>query len=221
MIDMHMHTLFSDGVLLPAELARRCEVKGFRGFAMTDHVDHSNLDLVVPRLVQVARKLSSVMSLKVCAGVELTHVRPEHFKELVQRARALGAQIVLAHGETLVEPVMPGTNRAAIEAGVDAVAHPGLISKADVMRAARKGVRLEISGRKGHSFTNGHVALLATLCKAHLVFGSDTHDPDDILNRPMAERVARGAGLTDPQVAGLFKEADALIADRHVRGHGA
>jgi len=215
-----MHTLFSDGVLLPAELARRCEVKGFRGFAMTDHVDHSNMDIVVPRLVEVAQKLSSAMRLKVCAGVELTHVRPEHFKELVHRARAMGAQIVLAHGETLVEPVIPGTDRAAIEAGVDVVAHPGLISLADARLAARKGVRLEISGRKGHSFTNGHVARVALAAKAKLVFGSDTHEPEDILSRPMAEKVARGAGLSEAQIAALFKEAEALIAERHTRGDG-
>ena len=44
------------------------------------------------------------------------------------RARALGAQIVLVHGETIVEPVPPGTNHQAIEAGVDILAHPGLIS---------------------------------------------------------------------------------------------
>jgi histidinol phosphatase-like PHP family hydrolase len=206
-----MHTLFSDGVLLPAELARRCEVKGFRGLAMTDHVDQSNIDLVVPRLVEAAQKLSSAMSLKVCAGVELTHVRLEHFKELVQRSRAMGAQIVLAHGETLVEPVIPGTNRAAIEAGVDVLAHPGLISKADVRLAVRKGVRLEISGRKGHSLTNGHVARLATLVQARLTFGSDTHSPEDILDQACAERIAQGAGLGEQQVAAMFAECTELI----------
>jgi len=51
MIDLHTHTLFSDGVLLPAELARRAQVLGYQALAMTDHVDSSNLEFVLPRLV--------------------------------------------------------------------------------------------------------------------------------------------------------------------------
>ena len=33
-------------------------------------------------------------------------------------SRELGAKIVVVHGETVAEPVEPGNNRAAIEAGV-------------------------------------------------------------------------------------------------------
>ena len=46
MIDLHTHTLFSDGELIPAELTRRAAVAGYRAIAMTDHADRSNLDLV-------------------------------------------------------------------------------------------------------------------------------------------------------------------------------
>jgi histidinol phosphatase-like PHP family hydrolase len=70
----------------------------------------------------------------------------------------------VVHGETIVEPVLPGTNRAAIAAGVDILAHPGLITKEEAMLAAQKGVLLEITTRRGHSFTNGHVASIARVC---------------------------------------------------------
>ena len=121
------------------------------------------------------------------------------------RAREAGAELVLVHGETIVEPVAEGTNRAAIEAGCDVLAHPGLIEPELVSLAAERGVMLEISGRKGHSLTNGHVARLALERGAALSFGSDGHAPGDYPTRPQAERIARGAGLNEEQVAALFR----------------
>ena len=44
-IDLHMHTLCSDGELLPIELARRAKIMGHEAIAFTDHVDLSNLEL--------------------------------------------------------------------------------------------------------------------------------------------------------------------------------
>ena len=106
-IDLHTHTLFSDGVLLPAELIRRCEAKGFRGLVITDHVDYSNIDFVIPNILNACKEIASVAKIKVHGGVELTHLRTEHIKSMVKRARALGAFIVLVHGETITEPVLP------------------------------------------------------------------------------------------------------------------
>ena len=61
------------------------------------------------------------------------------------------------HGESPVEPVIEGTNRAGIEAGADILAHPGNITEEDARLAAEKGVYLEITARAGHSETNQHV----------------------------------------------------------------
>ncbi len=52
MIDLHTHSLFSDGELVVSELARRAEAAGYRFIAVTDHADRSNVDLIVPRLVR-------------------------------------------------------------------------------------------------------------------------------------------------------------------------
>jgi len=195
MIDLHTHSLFSDGELLPAELVRRLEDKGYSCVAITDHVDLSNLDFVIPRLVKVARDLRRSQSVKVIPGVEITHVPPESIESLVKEARGLGAEIVLAHGETIVEPVAKGTNRAAILSDVDILAHPGLVAIEDIKLAAERGVYLEISARHGHSFTNGHVARWAKEFGARLVLNSDAHSPHDLMTRQFAQKVAHGTGL--------------------------
>ena len=195
MIDFHSHTLFSDGVLVPSELARRAKVAGYEVLGITDHVDRSNIDFVIPRIKAVCEDLSRKAGLLVIPGVELTHIPPEDFAELTLLARGMGIELVIAHGETLAEPVKPGTNHAAIEAGVTILAHPGLITLDEARRAASKNVFLEISSRKGHCLANGHVALLARQAQAKLVIDTDTHEPADLISREYAGSVLAGAGL--------------------------
>lgn len=197
MIDLHTHSLFSDGELLPSELVRRASVIGCQAVAITDHADSSNLDWVIPRMVQVCRDLKAHWQVRAIPGVELTHIPPDLISPLTIRARTLGAQIVLVHGETIVEPVPPGTNQQAIAAGVDILAHPGLIAEEEVVLAREKGVFLEITARKGHSLTNGHVARLAKKVGASLVLNTDTHAPDDLISQDYALKIALGAGLTN------------------------
>jgi histidinol phosphatase-like PHP family hydrolase len=207
MIDLHSHTLFSDGDLLPAELARRAEAAGYRALAFTDHVDASCIETVVRGLVTAAAELQPFYKMRLLPGVEITHCPPGQIGDLVRAARSLGAGIVLVHGETLAEPVKPGTNHAAILAGADVIAHPGLISAQDAALAAKRGVCLEISARAGHSLSNGHVAAIARKTGVRLVFGTDTHDPENICPREKAESIARGAGLTARETGLLFKRA--------------
>ena len=213
MIDLHTHSLFSDGELLPAELARRAEVAGYKALAITDHADSSNLDWVIPRLIQVCRDLNAHIPMEVIPGIELTHLPPALILPMVARARELGARLVVMHGETPAEPVAPGTNRQAILAGVDILAHPGLISEEEVLLAREKGVFLEITSRKGHSLTNGHVARLAEKLGAALVLNTDTHSPDDLISPEKALRVVLGAGLSEEQFRRM-RENSAQIASR-------
>ncbi|NOY13033.1 MAG: histidinol phosphate phosphatase domain-containing protein [Deltaproteobacteria bacterium] len=199
MIDLHTHTFFSDGELVPAELVRRAAVAGYQAIAITDHADQSNTQWLLSRLVGVVDEIGAANNMQVLAGVELTHVPPVMIAAAAQLARDNGAELIIVHGETIVEPVMEGTNRAAIEAGVDILAHPGLISSEDVQLAAAKGVCLEITTRKGHSLTNGHVAKLARQYGAKLVIDNDAHAPDDLVSLEMAHKIAQGAGLTEEQ----------------------
>jgi histidinol phosphatase-like PHP family hydrolase len=126
-------------------------------------------------------------------------------------ARALGAQVIVCHGETLVEPVAPGTNRAALEADVDILSHPGLISVEDAQLAARRGICLELSARKGHSLSNGHVARTALAAGAKLVVNSDAHAPGDLVPLELARKVALGAGLSEEQFEQCRRNAEELV----------
>jgi len=211
MIDLHTHTLFSDGALVPAEHLRRFAVMGYDAVAITDHADSSNLDFIVPRIVRAAADLNPFSATRLIPGIELTHVPPDLFKSLTARARELGAKIVVAHGETPVEPVAPGTNRAALEAGVDLLAHPGFLTAEDAVFAAEKGILLELSGRKGHSLTNGHVCRTAMEAGAKMVVNADAHEPGDFMTSERAETVALGAGLTLEQYERLRQDMAELI----------
>lgn len=196
MIDLHTHTLFSDGELLPSELLRRAEVLGLRAIALADHADMSNLDWILPRVIRACEENNACRAIRAVPGIELTHLPPELIGRYVAEARRLGAKVVVVHGESPVEPVAPGTNRAAIEAGADILSHPGLLSDDDARLAARRGVHLEITGRKGHSLTNGHVAATARRAGAPLALNTDAHGPGDLIAEPTARTVAFGAGLS-------------------------
>jgi putative hydrolase len=210
MIDLHTHSIFSDGVLVPSELVRRAVMKGYEVIAITDHGDASNLDFIIPRVTAACRDLGKRWKIKALPGIELTHIPPENFGALTKQARRLGAMVVVAHGETLVEPVHPGTNRAAIEAGVDILAHPGLITKKDAELAAKKGVYLEITTRKGHSLSNGHVARIAEGTGARLVVDTDSHEPGDLVTDDQARDILFGAGLSRKQADRVFQNGQIL-----------
>lgn len=211
MIDLHTHSLFSDGVLLPSELVRRAREMGYTAIAITDHVDVSNMDFVLPRLIKVCQDLNKRWDIFAIPGVEITHVPPDTIKELAREARRLGARIIVVHGETIREPVMAGTNRSALEADIDILAHPGLIDRKDVRLAKERGIFLEITARPGHSFSNGHVARLAIKEGARLVLNTDTHEPSDLITDSMAEKILFSAGLNDAQVKEVFKNSEEIV----------
>lgn len=211
MIDLHTHSIFSDGELIPSELARRAVFKGYRAVAITDHADHSNFDFIIPRIIAVCTRISARGSIVALPGIEITHVAPGDIKELAKEARGLGAKIVVVHGETIVEPVIPGTNRAALESSIDILAHPGLISEEEVRIASENSIFLEITTRKGHSLTNGHVASMARKCNARLILNTDSHSPGDLMEKDMARAIAAGAGLSDKEIEAMFKNSEYLV----------
>ena len=211
MIDLHTHSLLSDGSLLPSELVARAVQKGYQAIAITDHVDISNFEWVVKNLVQVCRELNRSQKVLVIPGAEVTYVAPDLLAGFVKEVRAMGAKIIVVHGETIVEPVPAGTNRQAIEAGVDILAHPGLISLEEAQLASRNNVHLEISTRKGHCYTNGHVLSMARQAGAKLVLNTDAHQPDDLLTFEEAGAIARGAGLTGEEIKTMRADTEELI----------
>jgi len=218
MIDLHTHTLFSDGELLPSELVRRAKAKGYKAIGISDHADSTNIEIIVAGMLRLKKELKHYKGINVVPGIEITHAPRGLIGELAAFARKLGVSYVVVHGETIVEPVEQGTNRAAIEAGADILAHPGLITEEDVVMAKKTGTFLEITSRKGHSLTNGHVARLAKKIGARMLLNTDSHSPSDLISGEDAKRVALGAGLSLQDFDGMQKNAMEFVKRVTKRG---
>ena len=201
-----MHSLFSDGELLPSELARRAANLNHEVIAITDHVDYSNVEQI-PQIQKAIDDINANWNIKVVLGAEVTHVPTESIDGVAKKAKDLGAQIVVVHGETLNEPVIEGTNYAAVNSEyVDILGHPGLITYEEAQIAKENGIYLEISARSVHCLGNGHVANIASEVGNKLLVNTDTHSPDNLITFEKSYEIALGAGLSK-------KEAMAAIVD--------
>jgi histidinol phosphatase-like PHP family hydrolase len=195
-IDLHTHTLLSDGALLPIELARRAFAKQHKGIAFTDHVSLSTIERVIDETSRDC-ELAIEWNMEAILGVEITHVPVSKIDFVVAEARRLGAELVVVHGETICEPVEKGTNKVAVNnPDVDILAHPGFITVQEAQTAKDNGIALEITSRAMHSATNGHVAKIAREVGAKMVLNTDAHGPEDLLTEDEALIRAIAAGLT-------------------------
>jgi histidinol phosphatase-like PHP family hydrolase len=98
----------------------------------------------------------------------------------------------------------------AIESSVDILAHPGLITEEEVLLARERSVYLELTSRKGHSLTNGHVARLAQKIGVPMLLNSDTHAPGDIWPVGRLHEIVLGAGLTEDDYRTMVKNAESI-----------
>lgn len=198
--DFHTHTTFSDGELLPMELIRRAAHADHRAIAITDHASFSNLDWIVESVSRDCKKADG-WGIEAIPGVELTHIPVKYIDEAIRKSRKAGAEIIVVHGETPVEPVEKGTNHKALaNAEIDMLAHPGMITIDDAELAAENDIYLEVTCRRGHSLSNGHVAMMAREAKAKVLVNTDAHAPDDLSSMAVANTVARGAGMLPEEV---------------------
>ncbi|MBI2958253.1 MAG: histidinol phosphate phosphatase domain-containing protein [Chloroflexi bacterium] len=215
MYDFHTHTFLSDGSLSAMELIRRASVAGYGAVAITDHVGAGSLARVIseiPHDCALARAYWDIMAIP---GVELTHIPPAAIHDLARRAKELGASLVIVHGETLSEPVVRGTNLAAVQCPfVDILAHPGTLSLEEASSASKNGVFIEITTRKSHRGPNAEVARAAIQSGALTLVNSDAHDPEDLLDHELIAATARAAGIAASQLSGTLEKNPALLLDR-------
>ena len=213
--DFHTHTFLSDGELLPMELIRRCAANGYTALGIADHASASTAERVIKEGKRDAVLGMRHWGIEVLVGVEITHVPAAGIAEVAELAFSYGAEFTVCHGETIVEPVEPGTNHAAILSGkVDILAHPGLITPEDAKLAAEHGVFLEITCRRGHCLANGRIVKLGREAGAMFLVNTDGHAPGDLLTEDFAWSVARGAGLTDDEIKQVLYENPKLLIER-------
>ena len=86
MIDLHTHSILSDGELVPSELARRAQVKGYRIIGISDHADSSNISQIIASLLRVRDKMEYYRNIAIIPGIEITHAP----KGLIAEARQGG-----------------------------------------------------------------------------------------------------------------------------------
>ncbi len=196
MIDLHTHSLFSDGELLPSELVRRAEEIGYEAVAITDHADSSNLDWIVPRLVRVCEDLNRRWKIRAVPGIELTHLPPDMIAPLAAEARSLGREDC---GRSRRNSGGAGRSRNKRQGHRSRRGHSGAPGF-DFRRRDGPG-----PGKK--SFSGDHrpagaiawrTAMLPAWLQrfgASLVLNTDGHAPGDLITRGQALKVALGAGL--------------------------
>ena len=210
-IDFHTHTFLSDGYLNPSAAIYYAWQLNYKAIGLTDHVDAGNWEPVLEQTLKACEDANRHWDIAALPGVEITHAPAESIPEIAEKARRFGAKIIVVHGESPVEFVPPGTNHAALTSDVDILAHPGFISEDDVRLAARRGIFLEISARRGHSLTNGYVAQKALQFNAPLLINSDAHTIDDYLSDEKVRKVGLGAGLSENQFQQLLINAETLL----------
>ena len=198
-IDLHTHSLLSDGCLLPSEALRYATTMDFAAIAITDHVDYSNMRSVIEKLLLFSEKQGKYLDIIFVPGVEITHADPRQIPEIAAEAKKLGAKIIICHGETIAEPVSKGTNKAAVSQKglVDILAHPGNITEEDAVLAKENGVYLELTSRKLHNSTNKDIAKIAQKTGAKMLVNTDSHSPEDLITQQAAFNLAKGCGLSD------------------------
>ena len=213
--DFHTHSFHSDGVLSPIELIRRAVVQGYSAIAITDHIGVGSLGRVIKEVSEDCALARAYWNILAIPGVELTHIPARAISEVAQRAKELGAWLVVVHGETPSEPVEKGTNHAtALSPYVDILAHPGLITPEEAALAAKNNIFIELTARKGHSTANAHVARVSQKSEAHLLVNSDAHDETDLLTLPLAKTILRQAGLGEQQYQQILDRNPTILIEK-------
>jgi histidinol phosphatase-like PHP family hydrolase len=211
MFDLHTHSLISDGELLPSEIAARYTALGFKVIAITDHADYSNIDSCINSILAFTKRWPKNSAIKVLPGIELTHLPLNQFKPLAAYARKKGIKIIIAHGQTLSEPVAKGTNLAALNADIDILAHPGNITLEEARLAKKRRIFLEVTARLNHSKGNKQVVKMSRLTQANLILNTDSHAPRDIISQKKIIANARKSGLTPKEIAQIYLKVSAFL----------
>ncbi len=83
-VDLHTHSIFSDGEFIPSELVRRAMVLEHNIIAITDHVNMTNVEFVTSNVARAVELCEDYII--VIPGVEITHVLPSKIDAVAKAA---------------------------------------------------------------------------------------------------------------------------------------
>ena len=199
--DFHTHTFFSDGENSPVELARFAAASDYKCIGFTDHESYCNIDELIDSITKDCKLISKYWDIIAIPGVEISNVPAKSIDEMAKYAKERGAKLVVAHGESLIEKVEPGTNWNAVNSKyVDMLAHPGFLTSEEAVIASNNDIYIELTHRAGHCLSNGIVAKIGTNANVKFLINSDAHGPDSLFCEGWQEIIAFAAGLTKEQV---------------------
>ena len=220
LFDFHTHSFHSDGVLSPVELIHRAYIQKYAAIAIADHVATGSLKRVIEEVREDCELASTYWNIIAIPAVELTHLPPQAISDTAQKAKELGAWLVIVHGETSVEPVPKGTNLAAVKSPyVDILAHPGFITSDEIAIAQENHIFIELSARRGHSKTNSHIASACRNTEVKLLVNSDAHSEDDLLTIEQTAKILNEAGIDADKHHMILEQNPLLLLDRISKSH--
>ncbi len=213
--DFHTHSFFSDGIASPIELTRFAVSYGYKAIAITDHASYSNLDFLVDNIKKDCQLAEKYWDITAIPGVEISNVPAKDIDKMAGYAKERGAKLVIAHGQSVVERVEEGTNWEAVNSKhVDILAHPGIISEKEAEAAAKNGIFLEVTARKGHSLGNGRTVVLGRKAGARFLLNTDAHGPYDLFQGNFQEVVGKGAGLNPDEIKEILEINTRMVIEK-------
>lgn len=213
--EFHSHTILGDGELLPIELIRRAYVLEHKAIAITEHVSIGNCERIIKEVKKECELAEKNWDIIAICGVEITHVPKKEIGKVVKMARKFGAELIVVHGETIVEPVEKGTNEIVLNnPEVDILAHPGFLTIDEGEKAKKNNIFIELSARKGHCLINGHVAKIGEITKVNFIVNTDAHSSNDLINNEFAIKIAMASGLNEEKAKKIVIENPKLVMKR-------
>ncbi len=200
-IDLHMHSTVSDGTLSLDELTETAIGRGYSVMAFTDHVTSSSYKRIAETIIDwVERNQDKYEDVVLIPGVEITFASPKEIGMITEYVRSIGTKWVVVHGEASFEKTPLGTNDAAVEHGVNVLAHPSYITDEQVIKSLKTGTAFELSARDCYNYANKQIAETVMQNGGKMIINSDSHQVGAMLSREKVLSTAQTANLTSEQI---------------------
>lgn len=211
-IDLHMHSTISDGTLHLEELVEVAMDRGYSAMAFTDHVFFDNYKRIADKIINwVDKNQEHYKDIVLIPGVEITFATPKEIGIITKDVRAMGSKCVVVHGEASFERTPKGTNDAAIEHGVNVLAHPSYITKEQVVASLKTGTAFELSARDCYNYANKQIAETVLQNGGKMVINSDSHQIGAMLSKHKVLETAKIANLTEEQLSNLKNDTVDIV----------